>query len=358
MSQNIIPQLLSSICNRLFLLHKCVKEKYYMLILLALLTGTGHADINVYSARQENLIKPLLDHFTAETGIETNLLTAKADVLLERIKLEGKNSPADVLITTDVARLYRAKELGLLKSVTSDALRATIPATYRDEDNQWFGLSLRARVIVAAKDRVRKDEVTDYESLADPNWEKRVCVRSSGNVYNQSLVASIIYAEGEQTTLRWIKGLVSNFARTPAGGDRDQILLVAGGQCDVAIVNTYYFGMMLTSNDIKRREAARGIELIWPNQNGRGTHVNVSGAGILHSSQNVAEAKKLLEYLVGKEAQVWYSRHNYEYPIRADVEIPELLKKWGTFKADTAPIGKLGAINAQAVRLMDRGGWL
>ncbi len=356
MNQNIIPQTLSAVRNRVP--HCPAATKYCVLILLALLTGMSHADINVYSARQENLIKPLLDNFTAQTGIQTRLLTAKADALLERIKLEGENSPADVLITTDVARLHRAKELGLLQRVKSDALTATIPAAYRDEDNQWFGLSLRARVIVAAKDRVRKGEVTDYESLAKPEWKQRVCARSSGNVYNQSLVASIIYAVGEREALRWIKGLVSNFARPPAGGDRDQILLVAGGQCDVALVNTYYFGMMLAGNDTKRREAAEGIALIWPGQSGRGAHVNVSGAGILRSSQRNAEATKLLEYLIGREAQTWYSRHNYEYPIRADVEVPELLKQWGTFKADTAPIGKLGAMNAQAVRLMDRGGWL
>ena len=315
-------------------------------------------DINIYSARQENLIQPILDKFTAQTGIKTHLLTAKADALLERIKREGKDTPADVLITTDVMRLYRAKKLGLMKSVESEHLNKIIPSIYRDDDNQWFGLSLRARVIVAAKGRVKKSEVPSYESLAEPKWKKRVCVRSSSNVYNQSLVASINHAEGEQATLRWIKGLVSNFARTPAGGDRDQILLVAGGECDVALVNTYYFGMMVAGNDMKRREAVKEMDVIWPNQAGRGTHVNISGAGILRTSKNAAQAQKLLEYLVGKEAQAWYSRHNYEYPIRSDVEIPEVLKEWGTFKADPVSLSKLGTLNTQAVKLMDRGGWL
>lgn len=331
-----------------------------MIILFTLCAGFGHAtaEVNVYSARQEHLIAPLLDRFTGQTGVKTRLLTAKADALLERLKLEGESSPADLLITVDAARLYRAKKLGLLQSIKSERLAETVPAVYRDKDDQWFGLSLRARVIVAARERIKDGAINDYESLARPQWRKRICIRSSNNVYNQSLVASIIHARGEEETLRWIKGLVANLARPPAGGDRDQILLAASGQCDIAVVNTYYFGIMLQSNDPGHRQAAAQMEIVWPNQAGRGTHVNISGGGVLRSAKNKREAQQLLEYLVGKQAQAWYSRENYEYPVRSDVAPPDTLRAWGRFKADSVELDKIGELNAQAVKLMDRGGWL
>ena len=320
--------------------------------------SSAMADINIYSARKENLIKPLLDRFTKQTGIKTNLLTAKADALLERIKSEGKNTPADILITVDAARLQRAKELNLLQNIASKKLSKIIPAAYRDKDSKWFGLSLRSRVILITKKRIKPAEISDYESLALPKWKDRICVRSSNNVYNQSWVASMLHAHGEQKTLQWIKDLVANFARSPTGGDRDQILLAASGVCDIAIVNTYYFGMMLDGNDIIRKQAAEKMQLVWPNQDGRGTHINISGAGILRTSKNKQEAQKLLEYLVSKDAQMRYSQDNHEYPVRSDVSISDTLKAWGPFKADAIPLSKVGELNAEAVKLMDKGGWL
>ncbi len=318
--------------------------------------GLG-AGVNVYSARKEALIKPLLDRFTAQTGIEVNLVTGKEDALLTRLQREGRNSPADVLITTDAGRLYRAEEAGVLQAVDSTLLQEVIPPHLRSAQRQWYGLSLRARVIVYARERVEPTELDTYEGLADARWRGRVCIRSSGNIYNQSLVASMLAGIGPEKTAAWLEGLVRNFARPPQGGDRDQIKAVAAGQCDVAVVNSYYLGAMIQSEDEAERAAAGKVALFWPNQGDRGTHVNVSGAGVTAASRNPGDALALVEFLAGEESQGWYAQANNEYPVRSDVEPSLLLQSWGTFRADSLEMTELGRLNAAAVMAMDRAGW-
>lgn len=314
-------------------------------------------EVNLYSARKEALIKPLLDHFSDETGIQVNLVTGKADALLKRLQSEGVNSPADLLITTDAGRLHRAKEAGITQAVASETLRAAIPANYRDPHGHWFGLTLRARPIVYVKGKVQTSELSTYEDLADPKWKQRICIRSSDNVYNQSLVASLIVSDRLQATETWAKGLVANMARPPKGGDRDQIKAAAAGQCDLAIVNTYYLAGMLTSKDKDQRAAAEKMGVFWPNQDGRGAHVNVSGAALTASAKNREAAIKLLEYLASDSAQQWYAETNGEYPIRPDIPVSATLASWGDFKADDINLDWLGEFNSEAVRLMDRAGW-
>ncbi|MBI4006755.1 MAG: Fe(3+) ABC transporter substrate-binding protein [Gammaproteobacteria bacterium] len=315
------------------------------------------AEVNIYSARNEVLIKPLLDQFTQQSGIEVNLVTGDADALIKRLEIEGDNSPADLLLTVDVARLQRAKEINLLQPVTSEILSGVIPETYRDNGSYWFGLSLRSRVIVYAKDRVKPDQLSSYEALSEPAWKGRICVRSSSHVYNQSLVASLIAHNGVDATEQWAKGLVGNFARPPQGGDRDQIKAIAVGQCDLALVNTYYLGGMLHSELEDEIQAAEKVALFWPNQSDRGAHINISGAGVTKSAKNKAEAVKLLEFMTSDGAQAWYAEKNYEYPVRSGIAISDTLKQWGEFVADELNLDRLGQYNAEAVRLMDRAGW-
>lgn len=315
------------------------------------------AEVNVYSARKEELIRPMLDIFTKETGIEVNVLTAKADQLVERIKAEGENSPADLLITTDAGRLHRAKVEGILDPVESDALNTAIPAHFRDDDNQWFGLSQRARVIFYAKDRVDPKDLSTYEDLASEKWNDAICIRSSGNIYNQSLLASIIAHDGEEAASKWAEGMVENMARKPQGGDRDQIKAVAAGECDIAVANTYYVVGMLTSGDEDQVAAAEKVGVLFPNQDTTGTHVNVSGAGVVKGAPNREEAVTLLEWLSGETAQKLYASVNGEYPVRSGVEWSEILDTWGTFKADDLAMSKLGELNADAVKTFDQAGW-
>jgi len=314
-------------------------------------------EVNVYSARKEALIKPLLDRFTESTGVKVRLVTGKADALLARLRREGRNSPADLLVTTDAGRLWRAQQAGVLQPVASELLNQAIPARYRESENHWFGLSLRARPIVYSSERVKPEELSSYEDLAEPKWKGRICVRSSGNIYNQSLLASMIEAHGEEKVEGWAKGLVGNFARPPQGGDRDQIKAVAAGQCDVALVNSYYYGKMLTSKDEAQRQAAAKTTIFWPNQEDRGVHVNISGAGVTAASKNRENAVRLLEYLVSDEAQAWYAETNQEYPVKAGVPASSLLESWGDFKADPVKLDLLGINNPLAVRIADRAGW-
>ena len=315
------------------------------------------AEVNIYSARQENLIKPILDIFTERTGVTVNLVTGAADELIQRLTLEGDNSPADMLITEDVGRLYRAKQAGVLQAVESAGINDVIPAQYRDSEGFWYGLSLRSRVIIYDKARVSPADLSTYADLANPKWDNKICVRSSGNIYNQSLVASMISRNGIEATELWATGLVGNFGREPQGGDREQISAVAAGQCDLAVSNTYYFGGMLKSDDEAVRRAAEAVAVFFPDQGGNGAHMNVSGAGITKAAKNRDAAVQLMEFLAGEEAQAWYAEVNNEFPVRSDVPASELLQSWGTFKADNLALEQLGIHNADAVRLMDRAGW-
>ncbi|TXS92700.1 Fe(3+) ABC transporter substrate-binding protein [Parahaliea maris] len=321
-----------------------------------LATSALASEVNVYSARQEALIKPILDRFTEESGIKVNLITGGGDALLTRLRSEGRNSPADMLLTVDAGRLYRAREADVLQPLHSDFLKKVVPANLRDSEDYWYGLSVRARVIAYNRERVKPEELSTYEALTDPSWKGRLCIRSSGNIYNQSLVAGMIATEGADAAASWAKGIVANFARPPQGGDRDQIKAVAAGQCDVALVNSYYYGAMLQSGG-EEEAAANKVALFFPNQDGRGTHVNVSGAGITRAATHVAEAKALIEFLAGEEAQHWYAERNNEYPVREDIEPSKRLQSWGEFESDSVDVTDLGRLNAEAVMIMDRANW-
>lgn len=320
-------------------------------------TASADGEVNLYSARQENLIKPLLDDFTRDTGIQVNLLTGKADELLQRLRLEGRNSPADVLITVDAGNLHQAKQAGVLSTIESQVLNDNIPENFRDPDGQWYGLSMRARPILYNTSEVDPSELSTYEALTDPQWEGRICIRSSSNIYNQSLIASIIASEGAEAAQEWANGIVRNMARPPQGGDRDQIRAAAAGVCDIAIANTYYLGAMLAGDDAAQREAAEKMGVFFPNQEDRGTHVNISGAGVTAHAPNRENGIRLIEYLTGENAQRWYAEVNQEYPVRPNVAASEILSGFGAFKADDLNLSLLGVHNAEAVRIMDRAGW-
>lgn len=326
-------------------------------VLQPLAVSAAEEEVNLYSARKENLIKPLLERFTEQTGIRVNLVTGKADALLKRISSEGRNTPADVLLTTDAGRLHRAKEAGVTQAFGSEKLQKLVPDQYRDPQGHWVGLSLRARPIMYVKDRVDPKELSSYEALAEPKWKGRICIRSSSNIYNQSLVASLIAANGKDKTEEWAKSLVKNMARPPRGGDRDQIKAAVAGQCDIAVANTYYLAGMLNSNDAKQRKIAEQVAVFWPNQDGRGAHVNVSGAALIKASKNREAAVNLIEFLANDASQQWYAEVNGEYPVRDGVKVSETLRSWGEFKADDLNLGRLGELNPEALMLMDRAGW-
>ena len=337
------------------------KRGVWLAIVLGIWTLAGSAqaaeEVNLYSARKEELIKPLLDQFTVKTGIKVNLVTGKEDALLERLKSEGRNSPADLLLTSDAGRLHRAQEAGVLAPVDSATLKKLVPAHYRDPQGRWFGLSVRARPIAYVTQRVHANELSTYEALAERKWKGRICIRSSDNIYNQSLVASMIAHRGVEATETWAKAFVANFARPPVGGDRDQVLAAAAGQCDVVVVNTYYLAAMLNDKDPAQREAAQKLAVFWPNQKDRGAHVNVSGIGLTAAARHREHAVKLIEYLASDEAQAWYAEVNHEYPIRPGIPVSKTLAAMGKFKADTLNLHQLGQYNAEAVKLMDRAGW-
>jgi iron(III) transport system substrate-binding protein len=337
--------------------HLTLLSAFCLLSALAMPPALASGEVNIYSARKEDLIKPLLDDFSQQTGITVNLVTGKEEALLQRLQSEGANTPADVLLTVDAGRLATAREAGVLQAVQSGTLTARIPATYRDPEGYWYGLSVRARPILYARDRVKPEELSTYEKLADPQWKGRICVRSSDSVYNQSLVAGLISHHGEAKTEAWAKGLVANFARPPKGGDRDQIKAVAAGECDLTLANTYYLGGMVNSSDESERQAAAKVAVFWPNQQTTGVHVNVSGAGVTAHARNRDQAVQLLEFLASDAAQRWYADANNEYPVNPEIPPSATLAAWGEFKADTLNVAKLGELNAAAIRLMDRAGW-
>lgn len=329
-------------------------------LLLPSLVAHASADfVNIYSARKEALILPLLLRFEEETGISFNLVTGKADGLLKRLEIEAELSPADIFITVDAGRLQRAKEAGVLQPITNKVLQARIPEHLRDQDNFWFGLSQRSRTMIYAKDRVKPEDMSTYEALVDPKWKQRLCVRSSDNIYNQSLVVSMIEANGEAATEAWAKGLIANFAKKPSGGDIDQLKAVVAGVCDIALVNTYYLGRLINSENKKDKELAQKLAVFWPNQaeGERGVHMNVSGAGITRYSIHKEASERLLEFMVTDESQAWYAEANSEYPVVPGAPISETLESFGPFKADELNLTLLGLHNNQAVKLMDRAGW-
>jgi iron(III) transport system substrate-binding protein len=317
----------------------------------------GDKVVTVYTERHYDTDQVLYDKFEEETGIKVNVVKAKADELMNRLETEGEDTEADLLIIADAGRLHLAKERGLLQDVQSDTLETNIPANYRDEANYWFGLTMRARIIVFHPDRVSVEELSTYEQLADPVWNDRVVIRSSSNIYNQSLIASLIEINGEQETRSFISGLVANFARTPEGNDRDQAKAVVAGTADVAVINSYYMGKMANSSDEYEVEVYNALEIFFPNQDTTGTHVNISAAGVTANADDVDYAIQLMEFLSGEYAQSVYAEANYEYPVNPNVEASELLQSWGTFVAQDIPLVALGENNSLAAIIMDEEGW-
>jgi iron(III) transport system substrate-binding protein len=315
------------------------------------------AEVNVYSARKEALIKPILDDFSEQTGISVNLVTGDADALIARMRSEGQFSPADVLITTDVGRLVRAKQFGVTQANVDSVVQSNVPAYLRDENEHWTALTLRARPIMYAKDRVNPEELSTMQGLTESQWKNRICIRSSNNIYNQSMISGMLQTQSEAQVLSWAKGLVANFARTPKGGDRDQIKAVVAGECDIAIANTYYLAGMLNSEDKETRDIAKQVAVFWPDQNTLGVHVNISGVSIAKHAKNIDSAKALIRFMLSDQAQAWYAETNHEYPVKVDIPWSSTLREMGLFKAQDVSLSKVGETNAKALMLMDNAGW-
>jgi iron(III) transport system substrate-binding protein len=314
--------------------------------------------LNLYSARHYQTDEALYANFTKATGIKINLIEGGEDALMERIRNEGANSPADVLITVDVGRLWRAEQMGLFAPVKSKVLESRIPAHYRDPGDNWFGFSRRARIIVYNKSALKATDIATYEDLADPRFKGRICTRSGSHVYNLSLMGSMIGALGEEKAEAWAKGVVANLARAPKGGDTDQLKAAAAGECDIAVSNTYYYARLLRSDKAEDRQVAEKLGVVFPNQGGRGTHVNISGGGMLKYSPHKAAAVRFLEYLAGNEAQVYFADGNNEWPVVPNVATNNpALKSLGSFKADTINIAVIGRNQPTAQKIFDRVGY-
>jgi iron(III) transport system substrate-binding protein len=325
------------------------------LIAALALTAVSAEEVVVYSARNEQLIKPLFDAYTKETGVAVKFVTDKEGPLLARLKAEGANTPADMLMTVDAGNLWQASEEGLLRPVKSKALDANIPEHLRDPDSEWFGLSIRARTLVYNKDKVKPAELSTYEDLASAKWKNRLCLRTSKKVYNQSLVAMMIYEYGEGKTEDMVQGWVNNLAAPPFPDDTKAMEAVAAGQCDVTIVNTYYYGRLMEKNP------KLPLGIFWPNQNlksqNAGVHVNISGAGVTRHAKNPSGAIKLLEWLSSEKAQNLYADVNLEYPVNAKVKPDATVAAWGSFKQNLINVKQAGTLQTKAVKLMDRAGY-
>lgn len=322
------------------------------LALTALASSVQAADeVVVYSARIDELIKPVFDAYTAKTGVAVKFITDKEAPLLARLKAEGANTPADLLITVDAGNLWQAEQEGVLKPLKSSVIEANIPSQYRSSTGAWTGLSLRARTIFYSTERVKPETLSTYEALADSNWEGRLCLRSSKKVYNQSLTATLIEAHGEAKAEEIVKGWVNNLATDVFADDTALLQAIDAGQCDVGISNTYYYGRLAKQNP------ALKVKPFWPNQADRGVHVNLSGAGVTAHAPNAAEAQKLLEWMSSAEAQSLFADLNQEYPANPAIKPSAEVAAWGSFKADSVPMEVAGKRQAEATKLMDRAGW-
>jgi iron(III) transport system substrate-binding protein len=314
-------------------------------------SGDKVPEVMVYSARHEPLIKPVFDAYTKKTGVKVKFITGEVGALIQRIKADGTRTPADILLTVDAGNLWFAKQEGLLQAVPSPTLEANLPAHLRDPEGQWFGLSLRARTLVYNTTRVKPADLSTYKALAEPQWKGRLCLRTSRKVYNQSLVAMLIAEYGETETLNIVKGWVNNLA-APVYSDDEQILpAVAAGQCDVGIINSYYYGRLMT------KKPGLPLALFWADQEGGGTHVNVSGAGLTRHAKHPEAARALLEWLSSDEAQGMFANANLEYPANPQVAPDPAVSAWGIFKQNTRNLGEAGALQAKAIQLMDEAGY-
>ena len=307
-------------------------------------------EVNVYSHRQPELIQPLIDAFTAESGIAVNIAFVDKG-MVERLVAEGKRTPADLVLTVDIARLSEVVNAGVTQPVDSAVLQANIPARYRDPGNQWFGLTSRARIIYASKDRVAAGEVTTYEDLADPKWKGRICTRSGTHDYNLALLGAVIAHDGEPAAKAWAEGVRANLARKPAGGDRDQVKAIWAGECDISLGNTYYMGEMLA--DPEQAEWANSVRIVFPTFVEGGTHMNISGVAMTKAAPNRDAALKLMEFLSSDEAQKIYAETNHEFPVKPGVPVSALVASWGSFTPDTLPMIDIAAKRPVALKIME-----
>tara|TARA_Y100001934_G_scaffold275686_1_gene370745 strand:+ start:387 stop:1448 length:1062 start_codon:yes stop_codon:yes gene_type:complete len=314
-------------------------------------------EITIYTHRHYDSDKTIFENFEKKTGIKVNVIKANADELLQKLENEGKQSPADLLLTIDAGRLVRAKQKNLLQSAKSEIIEKSIPKNLRDEENFWFGLTKRARIIVYDKNKVNPEDLSTYEDLTNPKWNGKVLIRSSSNIYNQSLLASIIANNGQDSAKQWAAGLVQNMARVPKGNDRDQVKAILAGEGEIGIINTYYLGKLINSKDSLEVEAGKAVGVFFLNQEDRGAHINVSGIGVAKYAPNKKSAVKFIEYLVSKEVQEIFAKANYEYPVNKEASASELLKSWGDFKEDNLPLSKLGELNKNAVIIFDEVAW-
>lgn len=314
--------------------------------------------VNLYSSRHYNTDNDLYDTFTLKTGIKVNVIEGKAEALMERIKNEGARSPADVFMTVDASNLWRAEQAGLFRSVNSAAINERIPANLRHPGGLWFGFSKRARVVMYNRNRVSSAQLSTYEDLASSKWRGKIAIRSSSNIYNQSLVAAMVATLGERKAEQWAKGLVANFARKPQGNDRAQIEAAAAGIADLAIANTYYLPRYAKDSDPKKKAIFNQMKVFFPNQSGRGAHVNISGAGMVTTAPHRSEAIAFLEYLASPIAQVFFAQGNNEYPAMPGVPLDPIVAGFGNFKSDNMNVARYGRYNAVAVKIMDRAGWV
>lgn len=336
-----------------------MKFQLLLIILLSLFSSiTSAAEVNIYSHRQPFLINPFLEKFTESTGIKTNVVYSTKG-LAQRLKAEGKNSPADIVLTVDIGRLYIYHDMDLLASIESEKLDKNIPTHLKSTDNTWFGLSKRARIIVTSKDRIPVGSINNIEDLSNPRWKSKICSRPGSHIYNRALLASIIAEHGPKKAEQWAKGLVSNLARRPQGNDRAQVKAIYQGQCDIAIINNYYYGKLKYSEDMEQRKWAQSLNLIFPNQGlkERGAHVNISGGGVAKFSKNKKEAILLLEFLTDPTAQQLYGDINFEYPVNPDISSTEELQSWGKFREDQLSILMIAKLSSEAQKIIDRVGW-
>lgn len=327
------------------------------LVLCVAASAMAADELNLYSSRHYQTDEALYENFTKATGITINRIEGKGDALIERLKSEGANSPADVFLTVDAGRLWRADQAGLFKPVESDVLDKLVPANLRHPDGHWYGFSTRARMIFYNKDKVQAGELNNYEDLADAKWKGRICIRSGSNIYNLSLMSSIIAKHGEDGAEKWAQAVKDNLARDPQGGDTDQLRAVAAGECDVAVSNSYYYVRLMTTTKEADIGVADKLGFVFPNQDGRGTHVNVSGAGILANAPNPEAAVKFLEYLAGEQAQSYFADGNNEFPVVDGVAPNANVKSLGEFKIDPVNVAVYGENQPTAQKVFDRVGW-
>ena len=331
----------------------------FALFILACSSNNSEQIVNMYSQRHYDVDQLQYDNFEKITGIKVNVIKANADELIQRMKNEGENSPADLFITVDVGKLWQASDMDLLQKYNDESLTDGITESLTDPNGFWVPVTYRSRILVYSNERVQESDLSTYEDLANEKWKGRLLVRSSSNSYNQALLSSLVANLGEEATQNWTEAVVSNFARDPKGNDRDQVKAIAAGQGDVAIVNSYYIGLLLSSENEEEVNAGKSISVFFPNQGDgqRGSHINVSGVALAKNAPNKSNALKLIEYLTSDEAQEIYVNNTYEYSVKPNIEPNDIVKEWGTFKKDPLDLNMLGSKRNDAIRIFDAGGW-